>query len=122
FVFQRKHPNTIFLANTTQSADQFSVLTHEAIHTIEGTPFHQALRDVVWATRTPDYKRLAITRHGNLPHDALLNEVVADIAGTELHKPEVWTKVFHELSSRVGEERAKAETLGFIDTIKDLIA
>ncbi len=118
---QSQYPTTIFMSNKVEGTDLFSVFAHEAIHLHEGTPFHEALRNAVWELRTPEQKELAIARHGNLPHDALLNEVVADIQGTELHKPEVWEKVYRLLQEKVGDEQAKVQVNGFIDTLKDLI-
>jgi hypothetical protein len=121
-VHSAKAPTTIFLSSHTRDADLFSVFTHEAVHRMQGTPFYDAIADAVWSLKTPEWKQLAIERHGNLSEQQLRHEMVADIGGTEFHKPEVWQKVFTALQDRVGAEQAKTETLGFIDTLKNLIA
>ncbi len=113
--------STIFLSDKTNAADLFSTFTHEALHLMEGTEFHSALGMAVWENLTPDAKQLAIDRHGDLDHDGLMAEMVSDIGGTELNKPEVWQKVYANLQEKVGDEQAKTEMLSFIDQIKALI-
>lgn len=122
-VLQQSLPNSIFLSTNTTGADTFSVFTHEALHHMEGTAFHDAFRKTIWEQLTPEAKRMAKARHGKLPSDELLlNEIASDVAGTELHKPEVWDKVFAYLREQVGDEQAKTEVLGFIDHLKAIIA
>lgn len=119
---QQLYPTTIFMSDKVVGTDYFSVFAHEALHLHEGTPFHEAFRQAVWENLAPGAKELALERHGELPHDALLNEIAADIQGTELHKPALWQKVYQQLQEKVGDDSAKKEMLSFIDTLKSLVA
>ena len=116
-----KIPHDRVHVDKTTGTDFFSVFAHEALHLHEGTEFHTAFKQAIWDQLAPGAKQIAIDRHGDLSHDDLLNEIAADMQGTELHKPEVWQKVFQNLQEKVGDEKAKVEVNGFIETLKSIV-
>ena len=121
-VWRQLDPNSIYLSSESTSADTFRVIGHELMHFMEGTELHDSFRQVVTENLTAEARSVAAKRHGALDERGLLNEIGADLAGSELSKAEVWQRVFQNLSERVGTDQAKTEVLSFIDSLKDVIA
>ena len=121
-VWRQLDPNSIYLSSESTSADTFKVIGHELMHFMEGTELHDSFRQVVTENLTAEARSIATKRHGALDERGLLNEIGADLAGSELSKAEVWQRVFQNLSERVGTDQAKTEVLSFIDSLKDVIA
>lgn len=121
-VWRQLDPERIYLSSESTSADTFKVIGHELMHFMEGTELHEAFRQVVTENLTAEARTLAAKRHGALDERGLLNEIGADLAGSELGKREVWERVFKNLTERVGAEEAKTEVLSFIDALKDVIS
>ena len=121
-VWRQLDPERIYMASESSSADSFSVIGHELMHFMEGTELHAAFRQVVTENLTAEARSIATKRHGALDERGILNEISADLAGSELGKQEVWQRVFQNLSERVGTEQAKEEVLSFIDALKDVIS
>jgi len=120
--WQSGDPSRIYLAQDTTHEDAFTVFAHEAMHTMQGTPFYEAYKRTIYESRTPEAKALLKVRHGEHLSDAqLLEEAAADIGSTELQKPEMWEKVFANLRTQVGEQQAKVEVVSFIDSLKQII-
>lgn len=121
-VWRQLDPNSIYLSSESTSADTFKVIGHELMHFMEGTELHDSFRQVVTENLTAEARSIAAKRHGALDERGLLNEIGADLAGSELSKEEVWQRVFQNLSERVGTDQAKTEVLSFIDSLKDVIS
>ena len=115
--------DVIFVSANTRAADVTSTLVHELFHHFEGSPLHRAFVDLVWENRTKEGVLLARNRHTFAKNeDDLKQEMASDIAGTELLKPEVVSKIVARLQERLGLEPAKAEIVGFLDHVNNTIA
>lgn len=123
--WQKQDPSRIYLASETTNEDANRVLMHEAMHTMQGTAFYEAYKQTIVRNLTPSALAVARARHNSkkrtLTEAQLVEEMGADIGSDQMQKPEMWEKVFQVLRDKVGDEQAKVEVVGFIDSLKQII-
>lgn len=115
-------PNTVFIGETTD-ADPMTVAYHEVSHLMRETPLHRAFAETMIENLSPKARQLARERHGTeVSEEELLDEMAADIYGDAMSNPKFMSKVVRRMQEQIGPAETKAVTVGFLDTIKNLIA
>ena len=122
-VHQGVSRTAVMVTQKTNAADVVSTMVHELFHHFEKSPLYHAFLDTVWENRTERGVAEAYKRHTFATNeDDIKREMASDLAGVELLKPEVVTKIVARLNERLGLEQTKAEVVGFLDHIRNTIA